>query len=73
MDLRRVPGTAAFSIALALAAGCTGTPFEDDTQIRTPYQRYQVLRGQSEPKTISNSFGQEQPNLRARLAPPGSS
>ena len=55
------------------AAGCSGSPFRDDVQIRTPYERYQVLRGQATPKTVVDSFGREQPNLRGRLAPPGAS
>lgn len=70
MDVGRVVGKAALLIAIAVSAvGCTGTPFKDQRQVRTPYERYQVLRGEQRPKTYTDSFGQEQPALRARLAP----
>jgi hypothetical protein len=70
MDVGRVAGTAAYLVALgALQLGCTGTPFKDQVQVRSPYERYQVLRGEARPKTVTDSFGREQPALRARLAP----
>jgi hypothetical protein len=52
-----------------LIFGCSGTPFKDREQVRSPYERYQVLRGEARPKTVTDSFGREQPALRARLAP----
>ena len=70
MDVGRVLGTAAaVPLLVACHAGCTGSPFKDQTQVRTPYERYQVLRGEARPKTEVDSFGREQPALRARLAP----
>ncbi|MEM8737511.1 MAG: hypothetical protein AAGG38_03400 [Planctomycetota bacterium] len=73
MDVGRVTGTAA-SLGLFLTlmgiGGCApGTPFKDSDRVRTPYERYQVLRGEKRPKTVTDSFGKEQPALRARLAP----
>lgn len=60
---------ASLVISVMFASGCTGTPFRDAQQVRTPYERYQVLRGEQRPKTYTDSFGREQPALRARLAP----
>ena len=70
MDVGRVLGMAAYLIAWSvLQIGCTGTPFQDQVQVRSPYERYQVLRGNGRPKTVTDSFGREQPALRQRLAP----
>ena len=70
MDVGRVLGTVAtVPLLVVLHGGCSGTPFKDQQQVRTPYERYQVLRGESRPKTEIDSFGREQPALRARLAP----
>ncbi|MEM1109037.1 MAG: hypothetical protein AAGH99_10150 [Planctomycetota bacterium] len=70
MDVGRVSGTAACLIAIVMfASACTGTPFREGAQVRTPYERYQVLRGENRPRTTTDSFGREQPALRARLAP----
>jgi len=70
MDVERVLGTAAcLVVTISLTTACTGTPFRDAQQVRTPYERYQVLRGEPRPKTYTDSFGREQPALRARLAP----
>ncbi|MEM1356507.1 MAG: hypothetical protein AAF911_12535 [Planctomycetota bacterium] len=70
MDVGRVVGTAAcLAVTISFVSACTGTPFKDAKQVRTPYERYQVLRGEQRPKTYIDSFGREQPALRARLAP----
>ncbi|MEM6750957.1 MAG: hypothetical protein AAGA57_00585 [Planctomycetota bacterium] len=36
---------------------------------RTPYERYQTLRGEAPPIERPNEFGVEQKALRERLAP----
>jgi hypothetical protein len=69
MDIRWGSGTAAFIISAAMLAGCQGSPFQDEPRPRTPYARYQDLRGEERPKTYTDSFGQERPALRQRLAP----
>ena len=71
MDVGRVTGKAAYLLILAVAfvPACGGTPFRDQAQVRTLYERYQVSRGESRPKTVIDSFGREQPALRQRLAP----
>ncbi|MEM9883462.1 MAG: hypothetical protein AAF800_11140 [Planctomycetota bacterium] len=77
MDMERTTGKAAWTGAmglgvvflLAAAGGCQGTPFKDAERLRTPYERYQTLRGEARPKTVTDSFGKEQPALRARLSP----
>ena len=57
-------------IALAIAAGgCGGSPFVDEGPVRSPFDRYQTLRGERRQKTTIDSFGRERPALRVRLAP----
>ena len=62
-------GTAACICLSLWLVGCSGTPFRDEVRVRTPYERYQTLRGQARPTTYTDSFGREKPNLRVRLAP----
>lgn len=70
MDSVRVTGKAAYLIAaMMLATGCGIAPFGDRKRPRTPYARYQTLHGEDRPKTYTDSFGREQPALRARLSP----
>lgn len=52
--------------ALFVLPGCRPSPIPADGQ-RSPYERYDALRGQVVPKTVTDSFGREQPNLRGRL------
>ena len=73
MDGLRVTGMAALIGVLTFASACTGSPFTDADQLRTPYERYQVLRGEQRPRTYVDSFGRDQPALRARLSPLGGS
>ncbi|MEM8875485.1 MAG: hypothetical protein AAGD32_14655 [Planctomycetota bacterium] len=62
------------SLAIALLAltvtGCRKSPLPTDAP-RSPYERYDALRGQTVPKTVTDSFGREQPNLRGRLGDGG--
>ncbi|MEM1027060.1 MAG: hypothetical protein AAGJ38_03160 [Planctomycetota bacterium] len=50
--------------------GCRKSPLPSDAP-RSPYERYDALRGQTVPKTVTDSFGREQPNLRGRLGQGG--
>lgn len=57
-------------IALLAGTGCRKSPLPSDAP-RSPYERYDALRGQTVPKTVTDSFGREQPNLRGRLGQGG--
>lgn len=57
----------AFCVLLALA-GCQKSPFARDLP-RTPYERYQLLRGGAPPQSELDTFGNKRPALRARLVP----
>lgn len=61
------------SLALPLAAslGCARSPIQD-TATRSPYERYDNLRGRSAPRTTIDSFGRERLNLEGRLGDAGS-
>ena len=49
-------------------AGCRRALFKAD-DVRSPYARYDSVRGQDVPPYRFNEFGRRVPNLRARLAP----
>lgn len=53
---------------LLLAAGCQKNPLAPRYP-RTPYERYQLLRGEAPPTHELDSFGRRRPALRARLVP----
>ena len=60
-----------FVLALAglvWLAGCGTNPLSSDLP-RTPYGRYQALRGGEPPQEELDSFGNSRPALRARLRP----
>ena len=59
---------AVVAVACVVAGGCQEPVFPED-QPRTPYERYQSLRGQERPAETTDAFGNPQPDLRARLAP----
>ncbi len=52
----------------AWLTGCRKPLFPEDAQ-RSPYERYQALRGRAAPTSEPNAFGREQPALRQRLRP----
>lgn len=57
------------SICLVLVAvGCTQDPLSRDVA-RTPYGRYQALRGGEPPMEKPDTFGNMRPALRERLEP----
>ena len=51
-----------------LLAGCTQSPLYSELP-RTPYGRYQALRGGEPPQEEVDTFGNPRPALRARLSP----
>lgn len=51
-----------------LAVGCTQSPLDAELP-RTPYSRYQALRGGEPPMEEPDTFGNMRPALRARLQP----
>ena len=55
-------------VPAAAAAGCQDPLFPEDAP-RSPYQRYEGLRGQSRPETELDAYGRERPALRERLRP----
>lgn len=55
-------------IVIALCSGCE-QPLFVQNQPRTPYERYQILRGQYRPAMQQNVYGGDEPALRDRLRP----
>lgn len=55
---------------LAGMVGCQ-KPLFTQKNPRTPYERYQVLRGRGRMETMQNIYGVDQPALRDRLKPLG--
>jgi hypothetical protein len=53
---------------LTLLGGCEKALFPETAQ-RTPYDRYQMLRGQGRASTETDKFGNNEPALRDRLRP----
>jgi len=60
---------AAFLCVGLTLGGCSSSPFVSEAPVRSPYERYEILRGTARPATMIDSFGRERPALRARLAP----
>ncbi|MCC6580323.1 MAG: hypothetical protein IT440_07755 [Phycisphaeraceae bacterium] len=56
------------AVLLLGTIGCEKALFPKDAP-RSPYERYQTLRGQDRPMTETNVWGGEQPSLRNRLKP----
>ncbi len=52
-----------------LMLGCQQQPLFKADQPRTPYERYQILRGQGRQTTDTNAYGPSEPALRQRLEP----
>ena len=57
-----------FFLSLLAGTGCHKNPFAADLP-RTPYERYQLLRGEAPPAYELDTFGNRRPALRARLVP----
>ncbi|MAE65078.1 MAG: hypothetical protein CMJ18_12480 [Phycisphaeraceae bacterium] len=63
-----VPLLVTLSGLLLGAGGCERTLFPENAQ-RTPYERYQILRGKYRPATEEDVYGINRPALRSRLRP----
>lgn len=51
-----------------LAVGCS-RPLLGPTDERSPFDRYDNVRGRYAPQYIENEYGRREPNLRGRLSP----
>ncbi len=60
----------AFGIAITCAAGCA-KPLLSPTDERSPFDRYDNVRGRYAPQYIENEYGRREPNLRGRLGSKG--
>ena len=58
----------AFCIGLSCAPGCS-KPLLSPTDERTPFDRYDNVRGRYAPQYVENEYGRREPNLRGRLGP----
>ena len=56
-------------VATTLALGGCEKALFPPTADRTPYERYQVLRGEYRPSTQLNAYGGDESALRQRLEP----
>ncbi|MCW5853841.1 MAG: hypothetical protein KIT87_27485 [Anaerolineae bacterium] len=61
---------AALSTGFLALGGCEKPLFPEDMP-RSPYERYQVLRGQQRTAVRENTFGGKEPAIRERLRPLG--
>ena len=52
------------------AAGCS-QPLLAPTDERSPFDRYDNVRGRYAPQYIENEYGRREPNLRGRLGSKG--
>ena len=72
MSTRRTNRSTAWALgagaALLAIAGCS-KPLLGPRDERTPYDRYDNVRGQYAPQYIENEYGRREPNLRGRLSP----
>ncbi len=64
--------TAAVGVAVGVicAAGCS-QPLLAPTDERSPFDRYDNVRGRYAPQYIENEYGRREPNLRGRLGSKG--
>lgn len=62
---------AASLIALGAVGGIGGCsrPLLAPTDPRSPFDRYDLVRGNYAPQYVEDKFGRRQPNLRGRLSP----
>ena len=56
------------AIGLAALGGCT-KPLLAPTETRSPFDRYDNVRGNYAPQYTEDKFGRREPNLRGRLSP----
>lgn len=56
------------AIAMAGLSSCSH-PLLAPTDERSPFDRYDNVRGRYAPQYVENEYGRREPNLRGRLAP----
>ena len=54
---------------LALAGTGCSRPLLAPSEERSPFDRYDAVRGDYAPQFVEDKFGRRQPNLRGRLTP----
>jgi hypothetical protein len=57
------------ALGAALCASGCARPLLAPTDERSPYDRYDNVRGRYAPQFIENEYGRREPNLRGRLSP----
>jgi hypothetical protein len=57
---------AMFALGALACAGCSH-PLLSPSDERTPFDRYDNVRGQYAPQYVENEYGRREPNLRGRL------
>jgi hypothetical protein len=57
---------AGLGLLTLLAAGCA-KPLLGPTDERSPFDRYDNVRGHYAPQYVENEYGRREPNLRGRL------
>ena len=62
-------GVGVVVLGSALLAGGCRNPLFREGEDRSPYARYDSVRGQNVPEYRYNEYGRRVPNLRARLMP----
>lgn len=67
---QRILILASLLLGISVLGGCEKQLFPEDMP-RSPYERYQVLRGQERRATQENTFGGQEPAIRERLKPLG--
>lgn len=69
--VRAHPLIAFSAVAFLFAAGAGGCskPLLGAADERTPFDRYDAIRGTYASQYVEDKFGRRQPNLRARLGP----
>jgi hypothetical protein len=60
---------AAAAVFVLTALGACSKPLLGPTDERSPFDRYDAVRGNYAPQFVEDKFGHQQPNLRARLSP----
>ena len=59
-----------FGLGICFSAGCS-KPLLSPTDERSPFDRYDNVRGRYAPQYIENEYGRREPNLRGRLGSKG--
>ena len=68
--VRTAAGLAGVCVLALLAMGCS-RPLLAPSEERTPFDRYDNVRGRYAPQFVENEYGRREPNLRGRLGSKG--